>query len=238
MKLQSVLTICLVVLSRTHGASIDSSKFAFGAVSLQGFPVPIEFYRALWGGAPRCEPAVLMLPEDAFGCSTQTTLNGKVALVKRGECPFLVKANAAAASGAIGLLVVNSEPGLIRMPSGGQGPQVELQSSTLFLAMIKNSTANQFYNRIPPEGVEFKAFSYRESCVSATNPSHRKLGRGFPPPFTSAVHIAIASKWKAEGTLATFGSMVGLPSSPLMYRHVDKQLCDGGLEEDEAMRGR
>lgn len=60
---------------------------------------------------------VIMASTPADGCAelTQGPMTGKVALIRRGTCTFLEKANRAADAGAIGLLVSNNVGGLIQM---------------------------------------------------------------------------------------------------------------------------
>ena len=45
-------------------------------------------------------------------------IKGKIVLARRGICSFNDKAVVAEKSGAVGLIVVNTAPGLLRMPAG------------------------------------------------------------------------------------------------------------------------
>lgn len=58
-------------------------------------------------------PAMVIEGTNELGCTAHeaNSLTGKIAIVKRGECFFEEKANNAAAAGAVGLVVVNSEAG-------------------------------------------------------------------------------------------------------------------------------
>ncbi|MBK8504142.1 MAG: M36 family metallopeptidase [Saprospiraceae bacterium] len=59
------------------------------------------------------------------GCSSLTNgidINGKIALIDRGTCSFLVKVNSAIAAGATGVIIVNNIPGAGTTTMGGIGP--------------------------------------------------------------------------------------------------------------------
>eukprot|EP00949_MAST-11_sp_MAST-11-sp1_P001971 g1971.t1 len=82
-----------------------------------------EFFRALFGGVFPCDyRSVVVLPDDDLLCPSESdygsTLEGKFVIVSRGECSFSDKAIKAQELGAAGLIVANSMPGMIRMPSG------------------------------------------------------------------------------------------------------------------------
>jgi Zn-dependent M28 family amino/carboxypeptidase len=68
-----------------------------------------------------------VVPTDATpGCEvedfTAANVAGKVALVSRGACTFAIKANNAAAAGAVGVLVYNNVPGAVNGTLGGPAP--------------------------------------------------------------------------------------------------------------------
>ena len=96
-----------------------------------------EFFRATFGGKYSCNNAgqeVLFAPvtttvineeiEDPLlignGCEPPPTesVTGKILVVVRGTCSFNDKAIVAEKAGAVGLIVVNNAPGLLRMPPG------------------------------------------------------------------------------------------------------------------------
>lgn len=68
-------------------------------------------------------PAVLVPGVGTPAEFTQVDVRGKVAVVRRGQLPFLQKARNALAAGAAGLIVVNSETGELR---GSLGERVDL----------------------------------------------------------------------------------------------------------------
>ena len=64
-------------------------------------------------------------PSDTLGCGAITTaVAGKIALVDRGTCTFLVKAQNAQAAGAKAVLIANNAPGTIGM--SGTDPNVTI----------------------------------------------------------------------------------------------------------------
>ena len=96
----------------TTAGAYQAEPAAFGA------PVPA-------GGLP----GVLTLGRDGSGTSTTdgcepiiSDVAGRIALVDRGGCTFVVKALNAQAAGAIGLVVANDRPGLFAL--GGVDPSV------------------------------------------------------------------------------------------------------------------
>ena len=70
--------------------------------------------------------AEIVVSKLGSGCSLNVTnvaaageeIKGKVVLVSRGVCSFNDKAIVAEKAGAVGLIVVNTAPGLLRMPAG------------------------------------------------------------------------------------------------------------------------
>ena len=64
-------------------------------------------------------------PSDTLGCGAITTaVAGKIALVDRGTCSFLIKAQNAQAAGAKAVLIANNAPGTIGM--SGTDPNVTI----------------------------------------------------------------------------------------------------------------
>lgn len=63
--------------------------------------------------------ATLVVAEPDNGCDPSwinaEAVKGSIAVVNRGTCPFAVKATNAQAAGAIAVVVVNNQPGLINM---------------------------------------------------------------------------------------------------------------------------
>jgi minor extracellular serine protease Vpr len=79
-------------------------------------------YGAALGDFPNFDPAVTApytVTMPANGCSAiSTDLTGKIALIDRGACTFAAKVSAAAARGAVGVLIVNNVAGDPTAPGG------------------------------------------------------------------------------------------------------------------------
>ena len=81
-------------------------------------------------------------PISQEGCDPLTNdLTGKIAVIYRNTCTFGVKCLNAQTAGAIGVIVVNREPGLINMSGGAEGTTVMIPvtfiSDTDGAALIK-----------------------------------------------------------------------------------------------------
>ncbi|CAJ1378305.1 unnamed protein product [Effrenium voratum] len=76
--------------------------------------------------------AELVLPEanNSFGCAPYTSEVGGVALVRRGGCYFLLKAQMAQAAGALGVLLYDNQgpttTPMLAMPKGGDVPDIPM----------------------------------------------------------------------------------------------------------------
>ncbi|MHA7055841.1 T9SS-dependent M36 family metallopeptidase [Aquimarina sp. M1] len=89
-------------------------------------------------------------PDQNDACSTLTNpadLNGKIAVVRRGECNFTAKVGVCQQAGALAVLVVNNVPGDINM--GGEGPLVQIPAVSInqadgeaIIAEMATSTVN------------------------------------------------------------------------------------------------
>lgn len=78
--------------------------------------------RAL-NGSPAGNPTAPLVAVPNLGRSedfAQVDVEGKIAVVRRGEIRFLEKANNAAAAGAVGLIIVNNAPGNVSGTLGGE----------------------------------------------------------------------------------------------------------------------
>ncbi len=80
-----------------------------------------------------------------LGCSPYTpgSLNGKVALIDRGTCTFVIKVKNAQDAGAIGVIIVNSAAGTVGM--GGADPTITIPVISVSQAdgaILKNMIAN------------------------------------------------------------------------------------------------
>ncbi len=118
--------------------------------SPSGISGSYETTLAAWGAQPSSpvtQDLVLITDNSGDlndGCETITNgvqLSGKIAVVKRGNCTFVEKAQAAEAQGAIGLIIINNvSGGPISM--GGSG------SVNIPVVMISQSDGQQILNEL------------------------------------------------------------------------------------------
>jgi minor extracellular serine protease Vpr len=103
------------------GIAVGSTSTDFG-----GAGVNLEFYNKAVPTLPATNyqegqsfsgTAVLATDPGALGCEAwpEGSVNGKVAVVNRGDCTFLIKTQNAITAGAVGVIVVNNVPGMFFM---------------------------------------------------------------------------------------------------------------------------
>ena len=94
----------------------------YGHVYVEGSPERFEFYTARFSARLPCGtlPFVLAQPLNACGGSLTNAneAKGAIVVVQRGECEYTDKANAVASAGGAAVVVVNTQGGLLQMPSG------------------------------------------------------------------------------------------------------------------------
>jgi hypothetical protein len=96
--------------------------------------------RAAFGPLPSCvrNPLRVVQPFNACGAITNANqLKGVYALVMRGECNFIDKTRAVQAAGAVGLIVINTDETLIKMP-GAQFGMDDLNDVNIPSIMVEN----------------------------------------------------------------------------------------------------
>lgn len=108
--------------ARRPGIPLDHSEQPYGFVYLKGSPTKFEMFRANFGGLLPCGSRQLAWMPDRFGCAMvrDPIVSGKFAVAVRGNCTFATKAAYAQKAGAHGLIVINDQPGLLRMPLGNR----------------------------------------------------------------------------------------------------------------------
>lgn len=86
---------------------------------------------------------------DSLGCGALTNasdINGKIAVVYRGDCEFGAKAKMAQNAGAVGVIIINNEPGApMGMLAGVQGTSVTIPTvmvSDVTGAILANAVAS------------------------------------------------------------------------------------------------
>jgi len=237
----ALLLACLaqIVYGQKSVEQFRSTEFAFGSMYIQGFPQSIEFYRALWGAGPPCEEFTMVRPEDRFGCSAPHKVaqsadetNKVLWIVDRGVCSFFDKASIAAAAGAKGLLVINDRAGLFRMPSGQSDSG---DTSNLFIAMIKQSSAALFIDRLKSKH-PVRLYSDNEGCFDSQ--LQTRAQGAVRPVSTSTVVIHTKFGMATEAALATFGSMLEFDATWQAAVLLNSTLCNADTRWTSNMQSR
>jgi hypothetical protein len=135
MNLPSVRVLACIagLLACTANAALTvedpDGETGWGHVYISGGVVSYEFFRAQFGGKFDCDldghqvvdlgiGCDLLLEEDLHSVPQRKDVEGKIAIVKRGNCSFMDKAIVAQKAGALGVIIVNTAPGLMRAPAG------------------------------------------------------------------------------------------------------------------------
>jgi len=124
------------VLARIHEPRAQRTEFVFSTSFSSG-----------WGSDPNANwwRAPIVVANDGsanpnFGCDSyinDSLVEGKIALVRRGDCQFGTKALRAEEAGAIACIIINDVPGVITMAPGEDGDDV-----TIPVFMISQSQGN------------------------------------------------------------------------------------------------
>ncbi|GMI21750.1 hypothetical protein TeGR_g6275, partial [Tetraparma gracilis] len=98
---------------------IRRRELTFGRLYVDGSPSSFQFKKARFGGELPLKSHEVVFAPNSFGCGPVDEAKGSYLVVSRGECTYLEKAEAAASSGAAGLIVVNTDNGdLFELPAG------------------------------------------------------------------------------------------------------------------------
>lgn len=213
MRLLPALALCVAVAAAPSSRTPD---MPYGRFHITGAPVSYEFFRATFGGLIPCAarplrfagqdrlPSVFLPNISSFNTSTFTgcepygagdDMAGKFVVAWRGGCSFVQKALVAQAAGAAGLIVINTEGGLVRMPMGNI---TEGASVTIPAVMVKNVTGSVLLASL--------ALSRASGVPQLPSTS---VGAGFLVP-SKVVCVPDAAQWtptavaiSADGSVAT-----------------------------------
>jgi hypothetical protein len=93
-----------------------------------------------------------LLAEEGCNPSAVGAYAGKIAILRRNTCEFGKKAFEAQAAGAIGVIIINREPGVIEIGAGADGANVTIPvgfvsdaTGAAFLAEMATGTVNVFF---------------------------------------------------------------------------------------------
>lgn len=81
---------------------------------------------------------------SAFTAANATAMNGKIALIRRGTCAFVIKVKNAQDAGAIGVIIINNTPGN-PIAMGGTDATITIPSG-----MVSQTSGNQLVSALTP----------------------------------------------------------------------------------------
>jgi subtilisin family serine protease len=129
-------------------ASVDNLQSSRAAFSLSPDDLPIAFRGAgsvlppLSGTFELARTGTVTTPDDACQPLADRSLEGKVALVRRGTCPFTLKGANVVAAGAVGLVFYNNIPDFDGLPFAG-GVQIPVVYITQAEGQLVNDRLDQ-----------------------------------------------------------------------------------------------
>lgn len=174
--------------------SSELSKHSYGHLVVDGAIEGFELFRAAFGSLLPCGAYPLISARDSFFCGNETgDVHGKLVLARRGNCSFFDKAVRALEGGAAGLVIVNNQPGLLRVSAGNLTANYS-RPIDIPIVMIKLASAPfldhafKFVDALPASLVP-----YREPCVPPRRPSP-------PSPAAAAANVT------ADGNAAVDGA--------------------------------
>ena len=109
----------------------------------------MQYMKADFGGPAPLSELEIVIAEPADACSPLLNAElaaGKMVLAHRGTCTYGTKGTTVQAAGAAGLLIINTEDGILHPP----GP--DAQELTLFTAMIAQDAGAALINHIQHTG--------------------------------------------------------------------------------------
>ncbi len=153
-------------------------------------------------------------------------LDGKIALVRRGSCPFVQKVINAQQAGAVGVVVINNEPGFFDM--GGQGGGIEIPS--VMVSPATGTAIEEALAALPADfNFSFDDFGSEEvaACISTGEGSVVKP----LDPLNDFIGLAAGGDWTLE-VLHPAGTATGqLQSWELDICTIDLTLSTNEAEE-------
>jgi PA domain len=150
-----------------------ATRHAYGHILFDGGVDGLEIFRATFGGLMPCGQYELVRAPDENGLlcnATKETLEGsligKYVMATRGVCSFFDKAKLAVESGAAGLVVINSSPGLFRASAGNLTANYTTRPLDIPIVMIKQANGKYFEHIFRfVNSVNATLTPYREACA-------------------------------------------------------------------------
>jgi hypothetical protein len=202
----------------------------WGRLYLDGWPQPIQYFRAHFGIAPPMGRKRFVFAEPRDACSdlenAEHLTSDHVIIANRGKCTFGTKALTVSKTAASGLIIINNEPGLDHLP----GPDAhDIQMSVVSIGQQEGQNLEAYYDDGAKEagtgfGRELSGFlipinceNSGARCVPATYQERawvRELADGGVIELTHTKSKPLAAKeLPLEYLLAHFGTKVTPPSS-------------------------
>ncbi len=163
------------------GYNVTRQEFAFlsfielpGTSVTQVSPTPtatIETNIIGYSGSGRVT-ATVSTPSQILGCNAEDFAGfpaGNIALIKRGTCNFIVKANNAIAAGASAVVIYNREPGEVR---GNMGPEF---TQTVVVTSVLQTVGEQL-SAIPNLVLSISASTVRGTATTTNILAESKDG--------------------------------------------------------------
>jgi hypothetical protein len=129
---------------------LRSSRF-WGRLYIDGWPQPIQFFRAHFGIEPPMGKKIFVFAEPRDACAELTNVgltSDHVLMVKRGACTFGTKALNARRTPAAAIVVINNEPGLEHLP----GPDAhDIDLAVVSIPQPEGLLLEVFYDAGPPQ---------------------------------------------------------------------------------------
>lgn len=187
-------------------ASITDTTNSARAIQ-QDNPAPVLHAAAYGAASPYVHPNLTaegLVPTPSTGCAIGdfTGFTGKIAVIDRGTCNFVVKTNNAFAAGAVGVIVVNNQgDGLITMAADGATPGYDLP--TVFIGQTDGTNLKANLGSITFDASLLKAVAETPNDVSSftsRGPDGNKTG-SFKPDI-AAPGNTITSAGSGTGNIA------------------------------------
>lgn len=135
--------------------NLRSTRF-WGRLYIDGWPQPIQFFRAHFGKEPPMGRKRFVFAEPRDGCleleNAQHLTSDHVLLVNRGKCTFGTKALIASKTAAGSVVIINNEPGLEHLP----GPDAhDIDFSIVSIGQQEGLLLESFYDEGPKDASGF-----------------------------------------------------------------------------------
>jgi hypothetical protein len=176
----------------------QSKRHAYGHMFVAGSILPVEFFRATFGGLVPCGSRDLVVAADTYGCAYDgDDVLGRYVVTRRGTCPFIAKALAAQRAGAAGVVVVNNEPGVLRMSMANLTDGFEVVVPLLMVPQNATEPLLRYAKARNVSALHATLRPVRDECVDteAEDEERRRYADEAEIPYTAALASRIAPAW-------------------------------------------